>query len=317
MTKTKIIIDCDPGQDDAVMLMMAFARRDVFDIAAICTVAGNVGVKKTTRNALIMCETTGTLDIPIYEGCARPLARELFTAAEVHGEEGMNGVKIYEPDLKAQDESAVSYLIRTLSAARSGEYTLVITGPMTNIAAALIQNPDIKDGIAEIVLMGGALTLGGNVTPSAEFNIFVDPHAADIVYKSGIKTVSIGLDVTHSVLASKARLAHIKSIGNKVAEAAADILGPYSFFDSEKYGSDGGPLHDPCTIAYLLDRSLFKTKFCNIEVECNSELTIGHTAVDFWHGMDPDERPANTHWAYEVDDDGVYALLFDCLERYS
>lgn len=317
MTKTPIIIDCDPGQDDAIMLMMAFAHRDTLDIRGITTVAGNVSVDKTTRNARIICEVCDQTDIPVYAGCTEPMERKLFTAAEVHGEEGMNGVEIYEPEMPVKKQHAVDFIIETLNAAKDGEITLIVTGPMTNIAVAFERVSEIKSKVKEIILMGGALREGGNVTPSAEFNIFVDPRAAHIVYHSGVKSVTLGLDVTHKVLASKERLAEIKSLGNKVADTACDILGPYSFFDSEKYGTDGGPLHDPCTLAYLLDPSLFKTKFCNIEVECESELTLGHTAVDFWEGMDAKERPKNTHWAYEVDDDGVYKLLNDCLSKFS
>jgi purine nucleosidase len=317
MGKTPIIIDCDPGQDDAVMLMMAFAKRDVLDIKGICTVAGNVSVDKTTRNARIICEICGNTDIPVFAGYAKPLEYDLFTADEVHGEEGMNGVEIYNPKMKVQKKHAVNFIVDTMRAAQDGEITLIVTGPMTNIAAAFTQAPDIVRKVKEVILMGGGIRICGNVTPSAEFNIFVDPHAAKIVYESGVKTVSIGLDVTHQVLASKARLARIKAIGNKVSDTACEILGPYSFFDSEKYGTDGGPLHDPCTIAYLLDPTLFKTKFTNIEIECDSPLTRGHTAVDFWEGMDPKERPKNTHWAYEVDAKGVYALLHECLSRFS
>ena len=317
MKKTRIIIDCDPGQDDAVMLMMAFARRNVLDILGVCTVAGNVSLEKTTRNALIVCEITGATDIPIYAGARKPLARELFMAHEIHGKEGLNGIDIYEPGLRAQRQSATSFLIETLRAANPNEITMVITGPMTNLATAFIQAPDIKSKIREVVIMGGALRQGGNVTPSAEFNIFVDPHAAEIVYRSGINTVTIGLDVTHRVLASKARLEKIKAVGNKVSDAAYNILGSYSLFDSQKYGQDGGPLHDPCTIACVLKPDLFTTKLVNLEVECNSELTLGHTAIDFWEDMDPDVRPKNTHWAYEVDASGVFRLLIDCLKTYS
>lgn len=317
MTKTPIIIDCDPGQDDAIMLMMALARRDVLDIAGIITVGGNVSLDKTARNARLICEITGHTDVPVYAGCARPLARDLHTAAEVHGDEGMNGVDIFEPKMPLQKQNGISFLIETLQNAPSGHFTMVITGPMTNLACALIQAPEIANAIKEVVIMGGGMQVTGNVTPSAEYNIYADPHAAEIIYKSGLKTITIGLDVTHQVLASTARIEHIKSIPNKVAQTAADILGPYSFFDAQKYGTDGGPLHDPCTIAYVLEPELFQTKFCNIEVETSSELTLGHTAVDFWYGMDEKTRPKNTHWAFCVDDAGVYDLLFRCLEKYS
>ncbi|PHR54653.1 MAG: nucleoside hydrolase [Robiginitomaculum sp.] len=317
MAKLPIIIDCDPGQDDAIMLMMAFANRDTLNILGVVAVGGNVPLDKTARNARIICEITGQTDIPVYAGCARPLARDLHTAAEVHGNEGMNGVDVYEPEMPLQKKNGVNFIIDSLRAHNDGEVVLIITGPMTNIAAAFIQAPDIKTKVKEIVLMGGGMAICGNVTPSAEYNIYADPHAAEIIYKSGIKTVSMGLDVTHQVLASKARIAAMKAIGNKVADTAAAILGPYSFFDSEKYGTDGGPLHDPCTIAYVLDPSLFQTKLCNLEVETKSELTLGHTSVDFWHGMPEDERPHNTYWAYGVDDEGVYDLLNKCLKSYS
>jgi purine nucleosidase len=317
MTKIPIIIDCDPGQDDAVMLMMAFAHRDKLDILGICTVAGNVAVHKTTRNARIICELCGQTDVPIYEGQSKPLKRELMTATEVHGIEGMDGVDIYQPKMQVQDKSAVDFIIDRLRDAAVGEVTIVATGPMTNIAAALTQAPDIKVKIKEVILMGGALREGGNVTPSAEFNIYVDPHAAEIVYDSGLRLISIGLDVTHQVLATSDRLDEIKSIENNVARTAYEILGPNSFFDVQKYGFDGAPLHDPCTLAYLLDPSLFETKHCNVAVETVSELTMGHTAVDFWNRMPETERPKNTYWAYDVDADGVYELLFKCLRTYS
>ena len=299
------------------MLMMAFSQRDKLDILGVVAVGGNVPLDKTGRNARIICELTGHTDIPVYAGCVRPLARDLHTAVEVHGEEGMSGVDVYEPDMPLQKKHGVDFIIETLRAHKDAEVVLVITGPMTNLATAFTQAPDIKSKIKEIVLMGGGRTIVGNVTPSAEYNIYADPHAADIIYKSGVKTVTIGLDVTHRVLASKARVQRMKSIGNKVAVTACNILGPYSFYDSDKYGTDGGPLHDPCTIAYVLDPGLFTTKFCNLEVETGSELTLGHTSVDFWHGMPESERPKNTHWAYEVDDDGVYDLLYRCLETFS
>ena len=317
MTKIPLIIDCDPGQDDAIMLMMAFSQRDRLDILGVVTVGGNVALEKTARNARIICELTGHTDIDVYAGCAAPLVRGLETAAQVHGPEGMNGAKIYEPKMPLQKQHGADFIIERLRAAREREVVMVITGPSTNLAWAITKAPEIKCKIKEIVLMGGGMKIGGNVTPSAEYNIYADPHAADILYKSGVKIVTIGLDVTHQVLASKNRTKRIKSIGNKVADTAYNILGPHSFYDANKYGWDGGPLHDPCTIAYVLDPTLFTTRFCNLAVETNSKLTLGHTSIDFWGAMDGKDRPKNTHWAYGVNDDGIYDLLFTCLEKYS
>jgi purine nucleosidase len=184
---------------------------------------------------------------------------------------------------------------------------------LTNIATAMQREPSILRSIDEIVLMGGAMREGGNRTPSAEFNIMVDPHAADIVFKCGRPIVVVGLDASHQVLSTRERVARIKSLGNPVADATAGMLGFFDRHDTKKYGSEGAPLHDPCTVAYLLKPELFQSKACNISVETESELTIGHTAVDFWHVTD---RPINASWVYEVDADGFYDLLFERLARF-
>ena len=312
MSRTPLIIDCDPGQDDAIMLMMALASRDVLDILGITTVAGNVPLVKTARNARLICELTGQADIPVYAGCAGPLEGSLKSAEEVHGAEGMNGADIYEPTMPLQDGHAVDFITETLrSAARP--VTIVVTGPMTNIAQALTKAPDCAANIKELVVMAGARSEGGNVTPSAEFNVFADPHATDIVYRAGVPITTIGLDVTHNVISNPARLAAIKAINNKVAQTAWSILGPNSFYDQDIYFTDGAPLHDPCTIAYVLRPELFQTKLCNISVETNSELTMGHTSIDFWHRTD---RAPNTYWAHGANVDAIYDLLLECLSKY-
>ena len=312
MNRTPIIIDCDPGQDDAIMLMMALASRDVLDILGITTAAGNVPLAKTARNARLICELTGQTDIPVYAGCAGPLEGSLKSAEEVHGAEGMNGADIYEPAMPLQDGHAVDFIIKTLRGA-ARPITIVVTGPMTNIAQVLEQAPDCAVNIKDLVVMAGARSEGGNVTPSAEFNVFADPHAADIVYRAGLPITTIGLDVTHGVISNPARLAAIKAINNKVAETAWSILGPNSFYDQDIYFTDGAPLHDPCTIAYVLRPELFQTKHCNISVETTSELTMGHTSIDFWHRTD---RPPNTHWAHGANVDAIYDLLLECLSKY-
>ena len=310
----KLIIDCDPGQDDAINLFMALPPTQDYEILGITVVAGNVGLDKVSRNARLLCELSGREDIAVYEGCAAPLKLPLVTAEEVHSREGLEGVELFEPRIKAQKKNAVEFIIETLLDAEPHSITLVPTGPLTNIATALQKEPSIAPKIKEIVLMGGALREGGNITPSAEFNIFVDPHAAQIVFESGCKCVVFGLDVTHQVLTTDAALERIKAVENKVAQTAYSLLTYYRRFETEKYGSDGAPLHDPCTMAYILKPELFELKDCNIRVEADSELTRGHTAVDFWQSTD---LPKNSLWAHKVDADVFFDLLVSQLKKYN
>lgn len=313
MTGRPIIIDCDPGQDDAIALLLAMSPQDELDLLAITTVAGNVPLELTERNARLICDIAGRTDMPVFAGCAEPLQRTLITAEKVHGETGVDGIEISEPVTALQKEHAVDYIVATLVAASDNPVTLVPIGPLTNIAAALQKNPRIKSGIAEIVLMGGAMREGGNYSPSAEFNIMVDPHAADLVFRCGVPITVMGLDVTHQVLASPERRDRIREIKNDPARATADMLDFFNRHDSKKYGSRGAPLHDPCTVAYLLKPELFEGKVCNLSVETESELTMGHTAVDFWQVT---HRPENVTWIHSVDADGFYDLLIDYLGRY-
>jgi len=310
MNKRKIIIDCDPGQDDAVMLLLALASRDAFDILGITTVAGNVPLDLTQRNARIMCELAGDTDIPVYAGCDKPMRHELITAENVHGKTGIDGIDIYEPDMPLQDQHAVDFIIESLLEADINSVTLVPTGPLTNIGQALSQQPAILPKIKEIVLMGGAMREGGNTTPSAEFNILEDPDAAQIVMHCGRPLTIVPLDVTHQVLVSRDRLEQIRAIESPVGAAVVGMMEFFNRFDSEKYGSDGAPLHDPCTIAYLLKPELFVGKMCNVEIETGSPLTRGHTAVDFWGVSD---RVRNANWLYKVNADGFFTLLIERL----
>ena len=310
----KLIIDCDPGQDDAINLFLALPPTQDYEILGITVVAGNVGLEKVSRNARLICELTGRTDIPVYEGCAAPLKYPLVTAEEVHSREGLEGVELFEPSVKAQSQNAVDFIIETLMAAEDNSITLVPTGPLTNIAAALTKETDIASKIQEIILMGGAMREGGNITPSAEFNIYVDPHAAQIVFDSGCQSVVFGLDVTHQVLSSSAVMERIKAVKTNVAQTAYNLLSYYGRYDAEKYGSNGAPLHDPCTMAYILKPELFDLKECNIRVEAESELTRGHTAVDFWYATD---LPRNSLWAYKVDADGFFDLLVAQLGMYA
>lgn len=308
-----VIIDCDPGQDDALMLLLALASPEELAIAGVTTVAGNVPLALTQRNARLICELAGRDDIKVYAGCPRPLVRELITAEYVHGASGIDGMEIREPRLPLQPRHAVDFIVATLMNAADDSITLVPTGPLTNIAMAMVKEPAILPRIREIVLMGGAMREGGNTTPSAEFNILVDPHAAHVVFGCGRPIVAMGLDVTHQVLATPRRIERIGALGHDVARAVCGMLNAFNRFDSRKYGVEGAPLHDPCTIAWLLEPRMFQSKACNVAVEIRSELTLGHTAVDFWNVSG---RPANAQWVYAVDSNAFYDLLTERLARF-
>jgi purine nucleosidase len=309
----KIIIDCDPGQDDAVALLLAIASPDELELLGITTVAGNVPLAATERNARMMCDIAGRQDMLVYAGCADPLERSLVTAEAIHGPTGINGFDVFEPETPLQEGHAVDFIVDTLMSADEASITLVPIGPLTNIATAINKEPDILNAVDQIVIMGGAMREGGNRTPSAEFNILVDPHAADIVFRCGRPITAMGLDVTHQVLSTRDRVERIRALDNPVAVATAGMLSFFDRYDTVKYTSKGAPLHDPCTIAWLLMPDLFEGKDCNISVETKSELTMGHTAVDFWHVTD---RPINATWIHSVDADGFYELLLARLARY-
>ena len=306
----QVIIDCDPGQDDAVALLLAMSAPDELDVLGITTVAGNVPLEKTQRNARMMCDIAGRTDMRVYAGCDKPLELEAITAEYIHGNTGIDGVDVFDPVTPLQETHAVDFIVETLRRASKGTVTLVPTGPMTNIATAIRRDPGILDAVDRIVSMGGAMREGGNRSPSAEFNVLADPHAADIVYNCGRPVTAMGLDVTHQVLSTRERVARIRGVGNEVAEATAGMLSFFHRYDTKKYGTEGAPLHDPCTVAWLLRPDLFETKVCNLSVETSSELTRGHTAVDFWHVTD---RPHNVEWTYAVDADGFYDLLVERL----
>lgn len=309
----KIIIDCDPGQDDAIALLLAMASPEELALLGITAVAGNVPLHHTERNARLMCDLGGRGDVPVFAGCSRPLVRELVTAENVHGDTGIDGMEVTDPTQRLQQQHAVDFIIDTLKGAEEESITLVPTGPLTNIGMAMVKDPSILSRIKRIVLMGGAMREGGNYSPSAEFNILVDPHAAKVVFACGRPIIAMGLDVTHQVIATKDRVARIEALGNPAATATAGMLNFFNRHDSAKYGFDGAPLHDPCTVAWLLQPGLFEGKECNIEVETESPLTMGHTAIDFW-GISG--REVNATWIHTVDADGFYDLLTDRLARF-
>jgi len=312
MAKRPIIIDCDPGQDDAINLLLAMSAPETLDIIGITTVAGNVPLHLTERNTRQMCDIAGHPEMLVFAGCDGPMHRPLLTAENVHGSTGIDGIGIEAPKTLLQSQHAVDFIIEALLGAED-PVTLVPTGPLTNIGTAIERNPAILDAVAEIVLMGGAMREGGNHSPSAEFNILVDPDAADVVFRCGRPIRVFGLDVTHQVLATVERRDRIRAIGNAAGQATAGMLDFFNRHDTAKYQSLGAPLHDPCTVAWLLRPELFVGRECNLTVETGSELTMGHTAVDFWHVTD---KPRNVTWMYSIDADGFYDLLVESLERY-
>jgi purine nucleosidase len=308
----KIIIDTDPGQDDAVAILLALASPEEIEVLGIVAVAGNVGLAQSAKNALKVVELSGRTDVPVHAGCERPLQRELVTAEHVHGPTGLDGPDLPEPSITLEDKRGVDFIIETLRAHEPGTVTLCTLGPLTNIATALAKAPDITARIHEIVMMAGAYFEVGNITPTAEFNVYVDPEAAHAVLTSGIPVTMMPLDVTHKVLCMKHRLEALAGIGNKAGKAVSEMLAFSQNFDLEKYGAEGAPLHDPCVIAWLLKPELFEGRHINVSIETTSELTLGMTVADYWRVTD---RPPNVHYVRSADDEGFYALLTDRLAR--
>lgn len=308
----KIIIDTDPGQDDAVAILLALANPDVFDILGIVAVAGNVGLKLNALNALKVVELSGRPEIPVFAGCADPLQRILVTAEHVHGETGLDGPELPNPKIQLHERHGADFIIETLRAHDENTITLATLGPLTNIATALQKDPEAMKRCEQIVMMGGAYFQGGNITPAAEFNIYVDPQAADIVFKSGIPITAASLDVTHKALSTKDRIEAIRAVGTKSAVAVAEMLSFSERFDLEKYQWQGAPLHDPCVMAYLMKPELFSGRMCNVQVETQSELTMGMTVADYWNVT---EEPKNTFFLDDVDADGFFQLITDALRK--
>ena len=308
----KIIIDTDPGQDDAAAIMLALGSPEEIELLGITTVSGNVPVALTSKNASIVCDFADRRDVKVFAGCEKPMKRPLVTAEHVHGATGLDGPELFEPETPLQPQHAVDFIIETLHAEAPGTVTLCPLGALTNIATALTRAPDIAGRIREIVLMGGAYFEVGNITPAAEFNIYVDPEAAEIVFRSGIPIVMIPLDLTHKVLTLKARVNRIRALGTRAAVALADMLDFFERFDVRKYGSDGGPLHDPNVIAYLIRPELYQGRMCNVEIETGSELTLGMTVVDWWQVTG---RKHNALVLKDVDSDGFFDLLTERVAR--
>lgn len=307
----KIIIDTDPGQDDAVAILLALASPEI-EVLGLTAVAGNVPLALTERNARIVCELAGRPDIPVFAGCDRPIARDLVTAEHVHGKTGLDGPQMADPTMPLQDAHAVDFIIETLRSEPSGSVILCPLGPLTNIATAFGRAPDIVERVQRIVLMGGAYFEVGNITPAAEFNIYVDPEAARDVFASGVPLTVLPLDVTHKALTTAPRVQAFRDLGTKVGEMVAAWTDFFERFDKEKYGSAGAPLHDPCVIAWLLSPELFSGREVNVEIEVDSPLTRGMTVADWWGVTD---RPVNALFIGDIDADGFFTLLTDRLAR--
>jgi len=308
-----VIIDCDPGVDDAVALLLAFASRAEMDVLAVTTVAGNVNAALTARNARLIRQIAGREDVPIYAGAVAPLVRPPVVASHFHGDSGLGWMAISEPVAPAAFGHAVDAIIDLIMSRPPGSVSIAVTGPATNLALAMTRQPAIAQRLEQAVIMGGARSEGGNITASAEYNVFADPHAAELVFRSGAPCVVLGLDATHQVRATPSKLDAIRGIGTPAAMAVADLLDFSMDVHRRLVGpEDDPPLHDPCTIAYLLEPSLFQTVPVDLRVELESPLTLGHTAVEF---RVKDPGAATVQWAVKANAEGVFDLLLERLAR--
>ena len=309
MEKTKIILDCDPGHDDAVAIMLA-ANSPRLDLLGITVVAGNQTLENTRRNALRVVQWLG-VNVPVYAGCGRPMIREKITAGDIHGESGLDG-PVFPPLTRTlESEHAVNYIIRTLMAS-DDDITMVTTGPMTNLAMAMRMEPKIMDKIRRIVLMGGSYT-NGNVTPAAEFNIIADADAAYVCFTSGCPITMVGLDVTRKVLCYPAIVERMGKIGNEASRLFVDLMGHFCRTQKEIFGWEGGPLHDPVTIAYLIDPSVLTTKPMNTQIDIRSVQSYGRTNCDYFGYMG---LPATADVAIDIDAGRFWDIVEEGLRRY-
>ncbi|CAB91168.1 hypothetical protein POMI540_2614 [Schizosaccharomyces pombe] len=307
----KIIIDTDPGQDDAITALLAIASPEI-ELLGVTTVAGNVPVSMTTRNALQMLDLAGRPDIPVYAGSNKPLLRAPITATHVHGASGFEGAVLPPPSRKENEGHAVDFIIDTLRNNEPGTITICTIGPLTNIALALNKAPEVIQRAKQIVMMAGAFSEVGNITPAAEFNIYVDPHAAQMVLSSGIPIVMMPLDITHQLHTSAKRIARMEALPNRVGPVVAAWLRMEKAYEAKKYGTDGGPLHDPNTVMWLLRPDIYSGRKVNVQIETQSELTMGMSVVDWWQvGL----LPANVTFLRTVDDDEFYEVLIERLGR--
>jgi purine nucleosidase len=308
VSNLSLILDCDPGVDDGVALLLAFASPEI-ELLGVTTVAGNVSAALTARNARVIRQIAGRPDVPVFAGCARPMLRVPVEAGHFHGDSGLGDLAL--PDVPEEPGAhAVDFLVRTLMDRPAGSVDVAVTGPFTNLAMAMILQPAIIGRLRRVVVMGGARTEGGNITASAEYNIFADPHAAHVVFSSGAEVIVHGLDATHQVRATEARIAAIEAIGTAPAKACATLLRFSRHIEHSIVRGLDAPLHDPCPIAWLLKPELFETVPCALTVETTSGLTLGHTAVEFRL-----TGPSPIQWVTRADGQGVFDLITQALSR--
>ncbi|MDO5088730.1 MAG: nucleoside hydrolase [Leptotrichiaceae bacterium] len=309
MKKEKIILDCDPGHDDAVAIMMAAASPKI-DLLGITVVAGNQKLEKTVNNALKVCNHLN-LKVPVYSGMTRPMIREQMIADDIHGETGLDGPVFEELQIKAEEKHAVNFIIDTLMNSDE-KITLVPTGPLTNIGMAMRFEPEIIKKIDKIVLMGGAYQLG-NMTPAAEFNILADPDAAHVVFSSGVKTVMMGLDLTRQALATAEVVNKIRSLNNKASKLFVDLMEFFSASQKDVFGWNAPPVHDPTTIAYLIDPLCIETKPMFCEIELWSEKSYGRTLCDYFGIL---KKAPNIDVAVKLDFEKFWNIVYETLKLY-
>ncbi len=299
---TPILLDCDPGHDDAIALLLALASPEV-ELLGVTTVAGNQTLEKTTANALRVLEFVGRGDVPVAAGADRPLARELFIAAYVHGESGLDGPALPEPQGAPVAQHAVDFLAeRILASARP--VTLVPVGPLTNVALLLARHPEAAENVERIVIMGGALA-EGNVTPAAEFNVYVDPEAAWRVFHAGVPVTMIGLDVTHKALMTAAHAERLRASG-PTGGMVAELFDFFIAYHRRTYGEEGAPIHDAVAVAQVLRPGIVETLHRHVDVDCESQLCRGRTVVDLWHRT---QNEPNVDVGVDLDAEGFLELL--------
>jgi purine nucleosidase len=307
-SRRRIIIDTDPGHDDAFALLLAIASPQELEVLGITTVAGNVPLEKTTYNALRLRELAGSSEVPVFRGCERPLVNRLVTAEYVHGESGLDGPDLPPPICGVEAKHAVDYLVDTLRSSPD-PLTVCLLGPMTNMAMAIIKAPEIAKNVDEFIIMGGSFHAGGNITPAAEFNVYVDPHAAHVVFESGVPLTIMPLDVTHQAQATRARTEHLRTMGTPVGSAVIEMLRFVERFDVA-HGFDGFPLHDPTVIAYLLEPGMFRMRPGWVSVSLERGVAHGMTIADW---LLRDGAKANADVALQIDADRYFELIAERL----
>ena len=310
MDRTKIILDCDPGHDDAVAIMLA-GKSPKIDLLGITVVAGNQTLDNTQRNALNVVQCLG-LDVPVYAGCGQPMIREKMTAGDIHGKTGLDG-PVFEPlTRKLEPEHGVNFIIQTLMESND-PITMVTTGPMTNLGMAIRMEPRIVEKIQRIVLMGGAYT-NGNVTPAAEFNIIADADAAYVCFTSGRPITMVGLDVTRKALCYPSIVERMDKVGNKASKLFVDLMKHFCKSQKEVFGWEGGPLHDPITVAYLIDPTVLTTKPMHAEIDIRSTQSYGRTNCDYFGYQ---KKEPNADVAIDIDVEKFWNMIEEGLRLYS